>query len=216
MNFITRFDLCGSTARTFEQVKNKKLIMKMKSLVLTTLVVLGSAMAFGKEDPKTGLAILPVKGSETFRIIYKGENTARVKLNIYNADGAQILTQTISGLDGFIIPVNFRGVEAGNYTVEISDGSVKQIANIAYQPKQNQRHMHVTRLVDDHSKFLVSVPNKGEELIDLNIYDTNGNLLHHERAAINGDFAKVYKLNATSKYTFEVIDAAGNTKSVRF
>ena len=51
--------------------------MKTKSLFFTALVLM-SAVAFGagKDEPRsTGLAVIPVKGTETFKVIYRGQTT---------------------------------------------------------------------------------------------------------------------------------------------
>jgi len=193
--------------------------MKTKSLFLAALVVFSSAVAFaGKEEPrKTGLAIVPVKGSEIFKVIYKGESVGKVKLNIYNAKGQLLLSQNFNGVDGFILPVNFAGLASGDYSIELIDAAGKKVEKVSYHTKQNIKHVHVSRMANEDNKFLVSVANSGKEMITLKIYDGANNLLHTENREIAGDFAQVYKLGVSSEnYTFEVIDEAGNIRSVKF
>jgi len=194
--------------------------MKTKSLFLAALVVLSSAVAFAgrNEEPRrTGFAIVPVKGSEIFKVVYKGETAGKVKLNIYNGDGLLILSQTFTGVDGFILPVNFAGLTSGDYSIELVDASGKKVEKVSYQTKRNIRHIHVSRIQNEENKFLLSVANNGTESITLKIYDSANNLLHTENKTIRGDFAQVYKLaKASEHYTFEVTDNDGNTKAIRF
>jgi len=194
--------------------------MKTKSLFLAALVVLSSAVVFaGKEEEprKSGFAIVPVKGSQIFKVVYKGETTGKVKLNIYNADGLLMMSQTFNSVDGFILPVNFAGLASGDYTIELVDAAGKKVEKVSYQTKRNIQHVHISRIVNEENKFLLSVASKGTQSISLKIYDNANNLLHSEVRTIEGDFAQVYKLAKSSEhYTFEITDNAGNIKSVRF
>ncbi|MFZ6014202.1 MAG: T9SS type A sorting domain-containing protein [Bacteroidota bacterium] len=197
----------------------KKENMKIKSLLIAALVTITSIASFaGKDEPrKTGLAVVPVKGSESFKVIYRGETAGKVKLNIYNATGQTILSETINGVEGFICPVNFRGLASGEYTIELVDASGKKSEKINFIKKQSIRHIHVSKLTNDEAKFLLAVANSGDELINVRIYDAQNNLVHTESKQISGDFAQVYKLEAaTGSYTFEISDKAGNTRTIRF
>jgi hypothetical protein len=192
--------------------------MKVKSLFVAALVVISSVvLATGKDEPrKTGLAIVPVKGTEIFKVIYQGENTGKVKLNIYNAEGKVIYTETIGGLDGFIYPVNFKGLASGEYSIELIDAAGKKVEKINYQTaKQNVQHVHVSKVNNEAGKFLLAVSGAG--IVNVNIYDGGNNLIHTESKNITGNFAQVYKLeNASGAYTFEVSDSSGNTKTIKF
>ncbi|MBT1704955.1 hypothetical protein [Chryseosolibacter indicus] len=194
--------------------------MKFKSLIIAALVmVVSSAVAFAGEDEpkKTGLAVFPVKGTEVFKLVYKGETTGKVKLNIYNASGALILTEVINGVDGFICPLNFTGLANGEYTVEVIDALGKKAEKVVYQPKRSIKHIHVSKMNNEAGKFLVAIANTGSDVINLKIYDNNNNLVYSESKEISGDFAQLYKLaNVSPSYTFEVTDKTGYTKSIKF
>ena len=73
--------------------------MKTKSLFIAALVVVSASVAaFGKEEPTSnkGLAVVPVKGSEVFKVIYKGETTGRVKLNVYNTESILVYSEVVT------------------------------------------------------------------------------------------------------------------------
>jgi hypothetical protein len=193
--------------------------MKTKSLFIAALLVFGSAVAFaGKDEPrKTGFAVVPVKNSEIFKVIYRGESAGKVRLNIYNASGSLVLTETINGVDGFIVPVNFAGLNYGDYTIELVDAAGKKSEKVSYQSKRNVKSVHVGKLLNQENKFIVAVAANGADEISLKIYDQNNNIVHNETKNIAGDFAQVYKLDgASSSYTFEVTDKTGFIKTVKF
>lgn len=192
--------------------------MKTKSLLFVALVMVTSVAFAGKDEPRrTGMAIVPVKNSETFKVIYKSEATGKVKLNIYNASGKVILTESFSGTNGFIVPVNFSGLSVGEYTIEIIDSTGKKSEKISLG-KRSASIVHVSKIGAEAGKFLLSVANTtpGEQ-INVRIFDANNNLIHSETKSVKTDYAQVYKLAAVSSaYTFEVTDNTGKTKTVRF
>lgn len=195
--------------------------MKTKSLVLAALVTVSAAVsAIGKDVPSNaGLAVVPMKGSEIFKVIYKGENAGRVKLNIYNAASSMIFSETINVTDGFIAPLNFAGMEPGEYTLELVDNTgAKKVEKVKYlTAPSSAKNVHVSRISKETGKFLVAVSNNGSEKINVRIYDGANNLVHSESREVKGDFAQLYTVkNVTGALTFEVSDDAGYTKTIRF
>lgn len=197
--------------------------MKTKSLLFAALVFVTSIAFAGKDEPrKTGMAIVPVKGSETFKVIYKGATAGKVKLNIYNADGKVILTESFAGTDGFILPVNFAGLKGGEYTIELVDATGKKSEKVSLTTVEKKTGVaaivHVSKIGADNDKFLLSVANTTPgSKINVRIYDAKSNLIHNETQSVNADFAQVYKFNAVSEaYTFQVTDSTGKTKTIRF
>jgi hypothetical protein len=194
--------------------------MKTKSLFFAAFVLVSSlAVAAGKDEPRNiGMAIVPVKGSETFKVIYKGETAGKVRLNIYNSASRIILTETFNSTQGFIIPVNFAGLEAGEYTIELIDAAGKKVEKVTFGGKKaSGKVAHISNIDKQNGKFLLSVvsPAAGQE-INIKIYDGE-NLIHSESKVVSGDFATVYKLNpAATSITFEVSDNSGKIKTARF
>lgn len=193
--------------------------MKTKSLFIAALVTVGAAMsAFGKEEPTNkGLAVVAVKGSEVFKVIYKGEGSSRVKLNVYNASAEVVFSESFSGVEGFIRPLNFKGLESGEYTVELVDATGKKIEKLNYQPVKADKNIHITKVTSQEGKFLVAMANTGSEDITVKIFDGQNNLIHTETKAIDGGFAQVYTVkNVKGALTFEVSDATGTVKVATF
>jgi hypothetical protein len=196
--------------------------MKTRSLFIAALVIVSATVAaLGKEEPNNkGLAVVPVKGSEVFKVIYKSENSGKVKLNIYNTGSQVVFTETFFGTDGFICPLNFKGLEAGEYTIELIDANGKKTEKVNFTratESSASKNVHISKIANESGKFLVAVSSTGSEKINVKIYDAANNLVHSEDKKIEGNFAQLYTVkNVNGALTFEVTDNAGNTKTVRF
>lgn len=193
--------------------------MNTKSLYVAALIVMvGAVTAVGKDEPRNaGLAVVPVKGSEVFRVIYKGESASKVKLNIYNASSQVIFSETVNSSGGFIRPLNFSGLQFGEYTIELTDASGKKSEKVNYQPAKSGSQVHVSKLAEANGKFLLSVAQHNGEPITVRIFDEANHLLFSDTRTDGGDFAKLYSLkNVDGSVTFEVSNSTGHIKTVTF
>ncbi len=193
--------------------------MKTNVLLIAALIMVTSIGAVAEENPgNTGFAVVP-KGTDVFKVIYKTEKTnGRVKMNIYNAESQLIYSETVTG-GGFIVPVKFSGLAAGAYTIEIADGSNRVTQTVDYQPAKvsaSKKVVHVSRIVGEDEKYVVSLANAGNETVTINIYDNLDRLVHNETRKINGEFAQIYTVKNKKVASIEVIDEAGNRKVSRF
>ena len=192
--------------------------MKTKSLYVAALMTLAAAFtAVGKDEPAAlGLAVVPVKGSEVFRVIYKGENPGKVKLSVYNAASEVVFTESMANVGGFIRPLNFSGLAFGEYTIELTDASGKKTEKVSYKPaKTAVTNVHVAKLKDGN-KFLLSVANGTKESITVKIFDEANNLVHVSTKEVTGDFAQLFSVKEVEGVTFEISNNAGALKTVRF
>lgn len=185
----------------------------MKALILSLLVAVSST-AFGNDVP--GMAVVAWKGSEVFKVIYKGTTTGRVTMNILDTNGRRMHSKTFTGVDGFICPVNFKGLESGNYVIELVASEGKYQEEINYTPFFELKSIHVSKLLQDEGKFLLAVANAQNEPIYVKIFDENEQIVYNESKTVDGDFAQVYKLDNGANYTFEVSDSAGNKRYFKF
>lgn len=193
--------------------------MKTKSLFLSALLTLSVvASVVGKDEPRTaGLAVVPIKGSEVFKVIYCSEVQSRIRMNIYNEQSQLIFTETVNGTNGFIRPVNFTGMPHGQYTIELVDASGKRTEKINHQAlASSKKNIHISNISAENKRYLVSVAEAGNEVITVRIYDALNNLIHTEKREVKGNFAQVYVVKNSGNVTFEVSDETGNTKTTRF
>ena len=192
--------------------------MKTKSIYLAAFLLMSAVATFGNDDPKKGgVAVLPVKGADVFKVIYKNETTGKVKVKLYNANAEIIFAEAFDNTDGFILPLNFSKLSYGEYKLELTDDSGKRIENIVYQKAKSVDNIRVAKLVSENGKFLVTVTSAKNETVTVKIFDNFNNLLHNEVKSVHGDFAQVYNVkNLTGACTFEVSDNAGRVKTVQF
>ena len=189
--------------------------MKTKNLFLAILL-LTSTMAFATAPD---MKVVSIKGSSVFRVFYKGAETGKVRLNIFDAQNKRIHSETIAAPNGFVYPLNFTGLATGDYTIEVIDGSGKQRQIVHYVPTPviDLKAVHMTKLINQDGKYLLAISNAQKENIHVRIYDRDSQLVFSEGKEITGAYAAVYKIsNAGHGYTFEISDQAGNIRSFSF
>ena len=184
--------------------------MKTKNVILTALMVVlvsGVALAMDPGNPK--LVVINQK-SGVFKVIYEGAKAGKVSLKIYDSEKNVVYAEEQKNANGFIRPVNFDGMKAGEYTIEISDAFGKHSQKVTHGKVAPVKRVHIAKTTQE-GKYLLAIANRGNEVININIYDGSNNLVHSEKVAINGDYGKVYDLNRVSGVpTFEVSDKSGN------
>jgi prolyl-tRNA synthetase len=188
--------------------------MKTKSIYFAALFVIGAAVAaVGKEEPGSNkMAVVAVKGSEVVKVIYKAETAGKVKLSVYNAASKVVFTETRNSNEGFILPLNFAGLQSGQYTVELVDAAGTKSEKFNYQPLAVVKNVHVSKAAD--GKFVLSVIN-GNSAVGVKIYDAHNNLVHNSSKEVSGDYAQLYSIKNFSGATFEITNA-GETSIFRF
>ncbi len=190
--------------------------MKTKLMVSALLVALvtGTAVAVDPVGPK--VVVVNQQESGMFKVIYEGEKAGRVNLKISNQDGAVVFNESVTGVNGFIRPVNFKGMDAGEYTIEVSDASGKQVSKVNYEIEQTVNRVHVAKIAGDN-KYLLAVAKGSKDEFNVKIFDGASNLVHNENLVVNGDFGLVYNLKDVAGIpTFEVTDKTGNTKVIKY
>lgn len=192
--------------------------MNIKSLFIAAIVMFSaSVVTFGKEESgKAGLAVVPVKGTETFKVIYKGENAGKVKLSIVNNAGAVVFSEVISTVKGFIRPLNFSGLPFGEYKIELVDAAGTKTEKVNYIPQVSSiKNVHFAK-VGGESKYILAVSNEGKETINVKIFDNSDKLVHDETKEISGNFAQVYSIkNLKEGFTFQFTDTTGKVQTVK-
>ena len=192
--------------------------MKTKSIYLVALFIMSAVATFATNEPRpSGLAVLPVKGAEIFRVLYSNDTENKVKVNLYNDKSEVIYTVSINNTTGFILPLNFANLSYGEYRLELIDADGKEVQAISYKPAKTIDNIRVAKLVNESGKFLVAITNPKNEKVSVKIFDNRNNLLHEEIRAVEGDFAQVYNVkNLTGACTFVVSDTRGVAKTVHF
>jgi hypothetical protein len=168
--------------------------MKTKNVVLTMVAVIVASAFSLAATPSSKVAVVSQNNS-VYKLIYEGATAGKVTLKIYDKSSNVIFTETKKGLSKFILPLNFAGLEHGEYSIEITDETGTQIQKINHEVKTTvnaaAKAVHVAKLKD--GKYLVSAANNNGN-INVQIFDGNDNLIHTKNFEVNGPFAVIYNL----------------------
>ena len=193
--------------------------MKTKSIIFSTIMMLSIvATSFATSPEEAGMAVLTPRGSKIVKVVYKAPTANRVTLNLYNSSSKLIFTETFASIDGFIRPLNFSGLEYGEYTIELIDTKGKKVEKITYEPIVSTKFVHINKLKDHDGKFLIAVvsENDTEEKVNVKIYNQD-HLIFDEEKSVSGGYAEIYNLkSAKGPLTFQITDYTGTTTTVSF
>ena len=188
--------------------------MKKTFSILVMLMIVSSVVFARRLDtPTTGVAVM--KNGETFKLLYKGTQNSNVKVLILNDNNEIVFSERIKNTDGFVRPYNFTALPEGNYRFEVTDSNGLQSEQINYRKPTNDKVAHLIRVAGTDEKFILSVPNRGNDIITVTIFDEDNAVLYSGIEKITGDFAKVYNVQKLEgKATFNVTDSKGFSKSL--
>ena len=193
--------------------------MKTRTFFLAALLMVSVVVtAFANEPGNTGLAVLPVKGSKIYKVVYKGEVAGKVKLNLYNSDSELVFTESFKSIEGFILPLNLSSLSAGEYTIELISATGKHVEKINNFPVSPIKFIHVNKIESETGKVLVSVvgDSTATERVSVKIYNREG-LVYNDVMSVSGANAQVYNVKALNgPVTFEIVDQAGKTVTANF
>jgi len=190
--------------------------MKTKLMVSALLVALVTGIAVAADPVGPKVVIVNQKESGIFKVIYEGAKAGRVNLKISNDAGVIVFNESVAGVDGFVRPVNFKGMAEGEYTIEVSDASGKQVHKVNYAVDQSINLVHVSKITGEN-KYLFAVSNVAGEKINVRIFDGSSNLVHEQNLVVSGNFGLVYNLKDVAGIpTFEVTDNSGNTRLIKY
>lgn len=203
--------------------------MKTRNVVLTVAAVIVASTFTFAGNPTSKVVVVNQNNSEIFKVIYEGTTAGKVTLKVYDSKGNQLLSEITKGLDKFMRPVNFAGMEAGEYSIEITDANGTQTQKVNYKignrsslvesaavkNESSIKTVYITKLKES-GKYLMSVTTDGTKKINVRIFDGSENLLHNEVVTVNGSAGLVYNLKEVQgQPTFLVVDNEVNKKIIK-
>ena len=182
---------------------------KILSLILV-LIAIGQINAKGIE-PNSPVGTSVIKKGALVKLFYRGEQSGKVKVTIYNSNGSVVFKEVMQNREHFMRPYNFSSLPSGEYTIEISDEQGTRTEKVEHAGRsQQKRAAHLSRLNHSSEKYMLAVPNKGKDELVVKIYNERNAVIYQERARVAGDFAKVYDLSRVKgAHTFEITDKDG-------
>jgi hypothetical protein len=190
---------------------------KFLTIVVMLTVVCSAVSANNIDNPKATTGMAVVKSGSIFKVYYRGLKRSDVKVTILNEEGQAVHKETLKKIESFVRPYNFSTLKEGNYTIELESEDGKQLKSVAYENAVQPRLMSLVRLRGGENKYVLSVANKGDDVLKVRIVDSKRNEVFSETNEVEGDFARIYKLNKIGDdFRFEVTDKNGNTQSIGY
>lgn len=185
--------------------------------ILVMLTVVCSAVSAKTDNPKATTGMAVVKSGSVFKVYYKGSKPADVKVTILNAEGAEVYKETLKNIESFVRPYNFSTLKEGNYTIALENEDGRQLKSIDYNAASDQRLMSLVRIRGNENKYVLSVPNKGSDVLYVRILDAKNDVVYAETKEIEGDFARIYSLNKLGNdFAIEVTDKSGHVQTISY
>jgi hypothetical protein len=148
-------------------------------------------------------------------MFYVSEQEGKVKVRLYNEEGARIFAKKINSEDGFALPYDFRNLEPGNYTFEVinADGSVlRQVVkhdDIVEKIELESLEANVQR-IENSNRFELLVMKPNQQEVEIKIKNDKGLVLHTERVNFERGFKRTYDLSGVDCDNFTFIIENGD------
>jgi hypothetical protein len=187
----------------------------MKSLlVLTTglLLTISGVAATVPDSEKPSVAY--VTNQNVVKVFYKAPTFDNVSVTIYDSENRKVFSETIRKISGFARPYNLSSLPVGSYTLKVSIGSVEisKVEQVVVDlPKEKlklaeETVAHLTSLKNSRGKYVLSVPYRRYDKLDVLIYNEAKQLIHRSNLKVAGETAIVLNLKGiTGKYFLDVV-----------
>ncbi|SRR5258708_8104520 len=189
--------------------------MTTRTFISALVLTVSSTLAFANSN-ESSMTVVAGENANIFKVVYKSAATNRVQVSIRNNSNEVVFSETFNKMNGFTRPYNFDGLPEGEYTIEVKDNQGKKVEKVNYSLGTVKSLIKVTKINSDQPKFMLSVANKGNNAINVSIYNAEGDVLLQETRNVVGDFGIVYNLVNAGSYTFVVSDNTGNITRIQY
>jgi hypothetical protein len=188
--------------------------MKTKFLVTAlALMVIANASVMA-QDSSPSFDIINQEGSSVYKLVYKSPGQGKVNLKIADKSGI-IYTELLSFTDKFSYPLDFSGMNKGEYTITLSDKKKSLKKSIVYDVKIPLAFVHVAK--QPNEKYMLTIKSEAPSDFTVRIYDRWNNEVMQKSESVVVDFGLVYNLsNLNGPFSFEVTNATGNVEVVKW
>ncbi len=173
-----------------------------------------TTIAFANTN-ESSVTVVAGENTNIFKVVYKSAAATRVQVSIRNSKDEVVFSESFSKMNRFTRPYNFQNLPEGEYTIEVKDHTGKKVEKVNYSLGVVNSLVKVIKL-GDQPKFMLSVANKGMNIINVSVYNKDGEQLMYNAHIVDGDFAIVYNLLKAGSYTFVVTDKTGKSNTIEF
>ena len=192
-----------------------KRIAVIAACAFLTLPVFAGSTNKRSESPtsRSGMGVIHHKAS-VFKLFYKSEESADVKVEIIDANSAIVFTETIRKSDGFVRPYNFAMLPEGRYTIKVDNGSNWMIERIEYRTgRLVSPSAQVVTLRE--GKFLLVMAGREDEHFSVSVSGKTGDVIYHDDDAVAGSSAKLFNFKKIEgPFRFDITGPHGYAKTI--
>lgn len=200
------------TVRFFDITKTH-ITMKTRSFLMAVALMVMATASVVAQDPSPSFEILNRPGSSVYKLVYKAPGKGRVNVKISGKDGV-LYSEMINFTDQFIFPLDFKGMNFGEYSVEVSDKKTRLKEELVYEVKAPLAYVHVAK--QPNEKYLLSIRSQAPSDFTVRIFDRWDNEVLARNESVEDEFALVYNLSKLSgPFNFEVTNSAGNVEIIQ-
>jgi hypothetical protein len=192
--------------------------MKKTLLFFLALIVI-STISFARrlDNPPALSRMGVIRSGSTFKVFYKGTSLSKVVINIYSNNKVKVFSDNLGKQDSFVRPYNFSQLPEGEYTIELTDETGKQVQRVQYRNGKIEKLASLIKVSGEGDKYLLMVPSEGADVLDIEISDAAGEVIYRSKEKIEGDFARVYDLKSLSGiFELSITDSKGVTKTISY
>jgi flagellar hook assembly protein FlgD len=186
----------------------------MRTILSALILFISSTIAIANSN-ESSMTVIAGTNASVFKVVYKSETANRVKVSIRNSNGEVVFSESFRKMSRFARPYNFVGLPEGEYTIEVNDNHGIKVEKVIYSLGAVKSLVKVSKL-SEQGKFLLSVANKGMNIVNVTIYNAEGEQLVYNAHIVDGDFAIVYNLLKAGSYTFVISDKDGKSNTIVF
>ena len=185
---------------------------KIALLLVGVLVGTTTYAGVGAKAPKGASDMIVLKQNDySFKLIYKSEEKADVKVQILNSKNAVVFAEVIRNSDGFARPYDFGNLAIGDYTIRVDNGRNGFSKTVHNGSGLIEKAAQIIHLKD--GRYMLTVAGHGQNKLSINVFDEQGSIVRTDSRVVDGNFAQLYDLrNLKGAFTFEVKDEQGSSR----
>lgn len=188
--------------------------MKTKFLVTALALIVIANSSVVAQDFTPSFEILNQEGSSVYKLVYKAPGQGKVNLKIVDKNGI-LYSEYLNFTDRFTYPLDFGGMNKGEYTISISDRKKTLKKSIVYDVKIPLAYVHVAKQPDE--KYMLTIKSQTPADFTVRIYDRWNNEVMQKSETVAADFGLVYNLsNLAGPFTFQVTNSNGNVEVIEW
>jgi hypothetical protein len=186
--------------------------MKTRFITSVMAIIMTSASLLAADTAVT-VELLNQSGSSIYKVVYKAAGNGSALLKITNKSGL-VFSERLTFTNGFTLPVDFKGMESGDYTVEVLSKNLKFKKTIAHINTIPVAYVRMTEQPGIKQLLTISSPIASQ--FQIRVLNSNNEELFSTVESVTNHFATLINLaQVQGAYHIEVTETAGNVRVVR-